>query len=134
MCGGGDEGSRFGDFGFDSGNFRSLSPAFVRGDGGPTEATGLDHRMDGLIAERAPFDELTFSPITRVDERPLGPLSSVCFRNASNSGFWSNGMMRGEAAAVESTSDVGGLQLLLACGPAPDEDDESFAVSTEMPK
>ena len=31
--------------------------------------------------------------------------------NCSNSGFWSTGMTRGEAAAVERTLEDGGLQL-----------------------
>lgn len=129
MCVEGDERSRFGDLSFGSGNFLSLVVAFVRGDGGPMEMA-----TDGLFAGRALPAGFMLSPINRADERPLTPLSSVCIRNASNSGFWSNGMMRGDAAAVERTLDVGGLQLLLAWKPAPDEDEWSFAASTEMPK
>jgi len=132
MCGAGDERSRFGDLGFGSGNFLSLVVAFVRGDGGLMEMAGLDRGMEGLFAGRAVVD--TLSPINRADDRPLKPLSSVCIRKASNSGFWSNGMMRGDEAAVERTLDVGGLQLPLACRPGPDEDEWSFAPSTDMPK
>lgn len=120
MCGDGDERSRFGDLSFSSANFLSLVMALVRGDVGPMEMAGLERGMEGLFAERALLT--------------LSPLSSVCIRKASNSGFWSNGMMRGDAAAVERTLDVGGLQLLLACIPAPDEDEWSFTESTDMLK
>lgn len=120
MCGDGDESNRFGDLSFSSANFLSLVMALVRGDVGPMEMAGLERGMEGLFAERALLT--------------LSPLSSVCIRKASNSGFWSNGMMRGDAAAVERTLDVGGLQLLLACIPAPDEDEWSFTESTDMLK
>lgn len=36
-------------------------------------------------------------------------------RNCSNSGFWSTGMTRGEAAAVERTLEDGGLQFPRMC-------------------
>lgn len=44
-----------------------------------------------------------------------------CFLNCSNSGFCSTGIMRGEAAAVERTSEVGGLQLPRMCCAALEE-------------
>jgi hypothetical protein len=48
-------------------------------------------------------------------------LFSDCFLNCSNSGFCSTGIMRGDAAAVERTSDVGGLQLPRMCCAALEE-------------
>jgi hypothetical protein len=131
MGGDGDERSRFGDLGFGSGKFLSLVMTFIRGDGGLMEIAGLDRGMEGLFTGRV---LLTLSPINRADERRLSPLSSVCIRKASNSGFWSSGMMRGDAAAVERTLDVGGLQLPLACRPALDDDEWPFIASTDMPK
>jgi hypothetical protein len=47
------------------------------------------------------------------NEKPL--LFSDWRRNASNSGFWSTGTTRGEAAAVERTFEDGGLQLVRMC-------------------
>ena len=70
MCIDGDERSRFGDLGFGSGNF---IVAFVRGDGGPMEMAGLERGMEGLFLP----GEFTLSPISRADDRPLTPLSSV---------------------------------------------------------
>jgi hypothetical protein len=48
-------------------------------------------------------------------------LLSDCFLNCSNSGFCSTGIMRGEAAAVERTFEVGGLQLPRICCAALEE-------------
>ena len=45
--------------------------------------------------------------------KPL--LFSDCRLNCSNSRFWSTGMTRGDAAAVERTFDEGGLQLPRMC-------------------
>ena len=48
-------------------------------------------------------------------------LFSDCFLNCSNSGFCSTGIIRGDAAAVERTFDVGGLQLPRMCCAALEE-------------
>jgi hypothetical protein len=50
----------------------------------------------------------------------LGPLSD-CRLKAAYSGFWSTGMMRGLAAAVDLTRDDGGDQLVLAWVPLADD-------------
>lgn len=42
-------------------------------------------------------------------------LFSDCRLNKSNSGFWSSGTTRGEAAAVERTFEDGGLQFPRMC-------------------
>lgn len=61
------------------------------------------------------------------------PLFSDCFLKASKSGFWSTGMTRGDAAAVERTLDVGGLQLVRMWRAALDEK-TSAVESTCRPK
>jgi hypothetical protein len=48
-------------------------------------------------------------------------LFSDCFLNCSNSGFCSTGIIRGEAAAVERTFEVGGLQFPRMCWAALEE-------------
>lgn len=48
-------------------------------------------------------------------------LFSDCFLNCSNSGFCSTGIIRGDAAAVERTLEVGGLQFPRMCCAALDE-------------
>lgn len=56
-------------------------------------------------------------------------------RNCSNSGFWSTGMTRGDAAAVDRTLEDGGLQFPRMCWAALDAK-TSFSefASTERPK
>ena len=44
----------------------------------------------------------------------LKPFASDALLKASNSGFWSRGIMRGDAAAVDRTFEVGGLQFVRA--------------------
>lgn len=58
---------------------------------------------------------------------------SDCLLKASNSGFWSTGIMRGEAAAVDLTSEVGGLQFARAWCAALEEK-TSAEESMERPK
>jgi hypothetical protein len=60
-------------------------------------------------------------------------LFSDCLRNCSNSGFWSTGMTRGDAAAVDRTLEVGGLQLPRMCCAALEEK-QSAAESSWRPK
>lgn len=48
-------------------------------------------------------------------------LFSDCFLNCSNSGFCSTGMILGEAAAVERTLELGGLQFPRMCCAALEE-------------
>jgi len=60
-------------------------------------------------------------------------LFSDCLRNCSNSGFWSTGMTRGDAAAVDRTLEVGGLQLPRMCCAVPEEK-QSAAESSWRPK
>jgi len=59
-------------------------------------------------------------------------LFSDCFLNCSNSGFCSTGIIRGDAAAVERTFDVGGLQLPRMCWAAAEEKWSAF--DTDSPK
>jgi hypothetical protein len=59
-------------------------------------------------------------------------LFSDCFLNCSNSGFCSTGIIRGDAAAVERTFEVGGLQLPRMCCAA--LEDKWSAIPTARPK
>jgi len=60
-------------------------------------------------------------------------LFSDSLRNCSNSRFWSTGMTRGDAAAVDRTLEVGGLQLPRMCCAALEEK-QSAAESSWRPK
>jgi hypothetical protein len=97
-----------------------------RGRGGeakPTEAIAV------LLCLRA-----WCAPAEKLDKLPeLKPARSVCLLNASKSGFWSRGIIRGDAAAAERTLEVGGLQFARACCPPPD-DMHSSVRSMERPK
>ena len=59
-------------------------------------------------------------------------LFSDCFLNCSNSGFCSTGIILGDAAAMERTLDVGGLQLPRMCWAALEE--KWSALLTARPK
>jgi hypothetical protein len=76
------------------------------------------------------------APMLRPDMRvALKPFASDALLNASNSGFWSRGITRGDAAAVERTFEVGGLQFLRECWPPPpDELCSCVAESRVKPK
>lgn len=56
---------------------------------------------------------LRFAPKLPPMPPKLKALPSLCFRKASKSGFWSSGIMLGDAAAVERMAEDGGLKLVL---------------------
>ena len=57
------------------------------------------------------------SPMLKLLRMPKSKLfaASDARLKASKSGFWSSGITRGDAAAVERTCEVGGLQFERAC-------------------
>lgn len=130
-----EERRRFGerDLGTPSASFSLPGLAELLGDKGGAvlgEWTGLA-RLVGTLLAGCTADGL-FVP--RSGSRPkVNCLFSDCLRNCSNSGFWSTGMTRGDAAAVDRTLEVGGLQLPRMCCAALEEK-QSAAESSWRPK
>ena len=132
---------RFGDRCLVSANFLSYPGTVVLGEGGSMICEGdngpLCDMLPDLLLVRRGLGGLNDggAPMPKFDMRTaLKPFASVALLNASNSGFWSRGITRGEAAAVDRTVEVGGLQFLRACCPPPDESGSCFADSRVRPK
>jgi len=112
MFGEGDDSMRFGDRWTWAKSMFVLLPLgpFARGeDGGTDVIDSFEASPPALSDARGGLGR----PMLNVASLPrLKPFDSDCLRKASKSGFWSRGTTLGDAAAVECTSEFGGLQFV----------------------